>query len=336
MARDEHVLITGGAGFIGSHLARSLLASGRRVSVIDNLSTGLHSNVADLEENPNFRLYVDTITDVPLMQKLMLDCSTVYHLASAVGVRLIMEQPVATIDTIYQGTEVVLRLARRYRNRVLITSTSEVYGKSSKVPYHEDDDRVEGSTTKHRWAYACAKALDEFLALAHWKENRLPVVIARLFNTVGPRQRGQYGMVVPRFVEQAIKGDDLIVHGDGQQSRCFCHVQDVVQALISLVDAGDCFGQVFNVGSIEEISILELATEIIKRVGSSSEIRLIPYSEAYGEGFEDMRRRIPSLDRIQKAIDWSPTHSIGAIIDDVVADVKSRLTGGAIDDAIST
>ena len=206
MNRDEHVLITGGAGFIGSHLARALLAEGRQVSVIDNLSTGLHANVADLEADPNFRLYVDTITDVPLMQKLMLDCGTVYHLASAVGVKLIMEQPVATIDTIYQGTEVVLRLARRYRNRVLITSTSEVYGKSEKVPYEEDDDRVEGATTRHRWAYACAKALDEFLALAHWKENRLPVVIVRLFNTVGPRQRGQYGMVVPNFVERALKG----------------------------------------------------------------------------------------------------------------------------------
>jgi len=333
MERDEHVLITGGAGFIGSHLARALLADGRRVSVIDNLSTGLHSNVADLEQDPKFRLYVDTITDVPLMQKLMLECSTVYHLASAVGVRLIMEQPVATIDTIYQGTEVVLRLARRYRNRVLITSTSEVYGKSEKIPYHEDDDRVEGSTTKHRWAYACAKALDEFLALAHWKENRLPVVIVRLFNTVGPRQRGQYGMVVPNFVEQALSGEDLVVHGDGLQSRCFCHVQDVVQALIRLVDAGNCFGQIFNVGSMEEISIRELAEQVVARSGSSSQIRLIPYHEAYGDGFEDMRRRIPSLDRIQNAINWSPSRSIGGIIDDVIADVKSRLAGDAGDDS---
>lgn len=335
MNRDDHVLITGGAGFIGSHLARTLLAAGRRVSVIDNLSTGLHANVADLEADPNFRLYVDTITDVPLMQKLMQECGTVYHLASAVGVKLIMEQPVATIDTIYQGTEVVLRLARRYRNRVLITSTSEVYGKSEKVPYEEDDDRVEGTTTKHRWAYACAKALDEFLALAHWKENRLPVVIVRLFNTVGPGQRGQYGMVLPSFVERALKGEDLIVHGDGLQSRCFCHVQDVVQALISLVDTGSCFGRVFNVGSTEEISILGLAESIIEQTGSRSQVRLIPYSEAYGEGFEDMRRRIPSLSRIQKAIGWSPSHSIREIIDDVVSDVKSRLTGGAVQDPIS-
>ena len=238
-------------------------------------------------------------------------------------------------DTIYQGTEVVLRLARRYRNRVLITSTSEVYGKSEKVPYEEDDDRVEGATTRHRWAYACAKALDEFLALAHWKENRLPVVIVRLFNTVGPRQRGQYGMVVPNFVERALKGEELIVHGDGQQSRCFCHVQDVVQALIKLVDAGSCFGQVFNVGSTEEISIQTLAEQIIEQTGSDSQLRLIPYSEAYGEGFEDMRRRIPSLSRIHKAIGWSPSHSISEIIEDVVSDVKPRLTGDAVQDTIS-
>jgi len=324
MERDEHVLITGGAGFIGSHLARALLKSGRRVSVIDNLSTGLHANVADLEENPNFRLYVDTIQDVPLMQKLMLDCGTVYHMASAVGVKLIMEEPVKTIDTIYQGTEVVLRLARRYRNRVLITSTSEVYGKSTKVPYQEDDDRLEGPTTRHRWAYACAKALDEFLALAHWKETRLPVVIVRLFNTVGPRQRSQYGMVVPRFVEQAMKGEELLVHGDGTQSRCFCHVYDVVQALISLVDSGKGFGQIFNVGSTEEISIRELAELILMRLDSRSSLRLIPYSEAYGEGFEDMQRRVPCLDRIQQAIGWAPTHSIAEIIDDVASELRGQ------------
>lgn len=328
MDRDDHVLITGGAGFIGSHLARALLKAGRQVTVIDNLSTGLHSNVADLEENPNFRLYVDTIQDVPLMQKLMLDCGSVYHLASAVGVRLIMEQPVATIDTIYQGTEVVLRLARRYRNRVLITSTSEVYGKSTQVPYREDDDRVEGPTTKHRWAYACAKALDEFLALAHWKETRLPVVIARLFNTVGPRQRSQYGMVVPRFVERALKGEELEVHGDGQQSRCFCHVYDVVQALIGLMESGRCFGQIFNVGSTEELTIRELAEHIILRLDSSSKVRLIPYREAYGEGFEDMQRRVPCIDRISSAIGWKPALTINDIIDDVAAGIRQHQSIG--------
>lgn len=324
MRREDHVLITGGAGFIGSHLARALLKAGRKVSVIDNLSTGLHANVADLESDPNFRLYVDTIQHVALTEKLMQECGTVYHLASAVGVKLIMEQPVATIDTIYQGTEVVLRLARRYRNRVLITSTSEVYGKSEKVPYCEDDDRVEGATTRHRWAYACAKALDEFLALAHWKETRLPVAIVRLFNTVGPRQRGQYGMVVPNFVERALRGEDLEVHGDGEQSRCFCHVYDVVRALIQLVDHGQCFGQVFNVGSTEELTIRQLADRVVARLKSPSTVRVIPYKQVYGDGFEDMRRRVPSIDKIRSTIGWEPTLNMDAIIDDVAADLRSR------------
>lgn len=322
MDRSQHVLITGGAGFIGSHLARELLKSGRRVSVIDNLSTGLHANVADLEADSNFRLYVDTVRDVALMEKLMSECDTVFHLASAVGVKLIMEQPVDTIDTIYQGTEVVLRLARRYRNRVLITSTSEVYGKSENVPYREDDDRLEGATTKHRWAYACAKALDEFLALAHWKESRLPVTIVRLFNTVGPRQRSQYGMVVPRFVEQALRNDKLEVHGDGSQSRCFCHVHDVVQALIKLIDSEETCGQIFNVGSTEEITILQLAELIIARLQSSSKVELVPYDKAYGEGFEDMQRRVPSIDRINETVSWQPTRTINDIIDDVATELR--------------
>jgi len=323
MDRDNHVLITGGAGFIGSHLARALLQQGRTVSVIDNLSTGLHANVADLESHPHFRLYVDTVRDLPLMEKLMLECGTVFHLASAVGVRLIMEQPVSTIDTIYQGTEIVLRLARRYRNRVLITSTSEVYGKSESVPYREDDDRLEGATTKHRWAYACAKALDEFLALAHWKESRLPVTVARLFNTVGPRQRSQYGMVLPRFVERALQNDKLEVHGDGTQSRCFCHVHDVVRALISLIDAEHTRGGIYNVGSTEEISILGLAELIVSRLESASEIQLVPYTQAYGEGFEDMQRRVPSIDRIRDAVGWVPTRTLNDIIDDVAADFRN-------------
>lgn len=322
MDRSQHVLITGGAGFIGSHLARELLKSGRKVSVIDNLSTGLHANVADLEADSNFRLYVDTVRDVALMEKLMSECDTVFHLASAVGVKLIMEQPVDTIDTIYQGTEVVLRLARRYRNRVLITSTSEVYGKSENVPYREDDDRLEGATTKHRWAYACAKALDEFLALAHWKESRLPVTIVRLFNTVGPRQRSQYGMVVPRFVEQALRNDKLEVHGDGAQSRCFCHVHDVVQALIKLIDSDETCGQIYNVGSTEEISILQLAELIIARLQSSSKVELVPYDKAYGEGFEDMQRRVPSIDRINETVGWQPSRTINDIIDDVATELR--------------
>ena len=320
----QNILITGGAGFIGSHLAKSLLESGKRVTVIDDLSTGLYSNVAELESHPDFRLYVDTIRDTAVMERLMQECGTVYHLASAVGVKLIMEQPVYTIDNIYQGTEVVLRLARRYRNRVLITSTSEVYGKSEDSPFREDGDRVEGTTSKHRWAYACAKALDEFLALAHWKETRLPVVIARLFNTVGPRQRSQYGMVLPRFVEWALKGDDLQVHGDGTQSRCFCHVEDVVRGLAGLMESGKFFGEIFNIGSREEINILDLATRVITKLNSTSKIRLVPYSEVHGDGFEDMQRRVPSIDKIRETIGWEPAATLDQIIDDIAEEMRSR------------
>lgn len=318
---SRDVLITGGAGFIGSHLARVLLGDGHRVVVVDDLSTGLHSNVADLEPNANFRLYVETIRNEALMDVLVQRCGLVYHLASAVGVKLIMEKPVYTIDNIYQGTEVVLRLARRYRSRVLITSSSEVYGKSENVPFREDGDRVEGPTTSHRWAYACAKALDEFLALAHWKETRLPVVVARLFNTVGPGQRGQYGMVLPRFVAAALKGEALMVHGDGNQTRCFCHVDDVVRALKGLMDAPLCAGEVFNVGGTDEISIRNLAERTIKRCRSGSAIRLVEYGEVFGGGFEDMKRRIPCIDKIKKAVGWEPGISLDRIIDDIAADM---------------
>jgi UDP-glucose 4-epimerase len=314
---SDKVLITGGAGFIGSHLARGLLALGKTVYVIDDLSTGLYANVEEIDHRPHFHLFVDTIRNVQLMDRLLRQCHTVYHLASAVGVRLIMERPVYTIDNIYQGTEVILRLARRYRNRVLITSTSEVYGKSGLVPLVEDGDRLEGSTCKHRWAYACAKALDEFLALAHWKETRLPVVITRLFNTAGPRQRGHYGMVLPTFVEAALRGDDLLVHGDGSQSRCFCHVEDAVRAVIALMEADDCYGQVYNVGSTAEISIRELAETVVRRLDSRSHIRFVPYGEVYGEGFEDMQRRVPSLAKIERAIGWQPKKSLHDIIDDL-------------------
>lgn len=322
MSNPDHILITGGAGFIGNHLARALVGAGKRVSVVDDLSTGRYSNVADLEPHPEFRLYVDTIRDAALMERLMQECGTVYHLASAVGVKLIMEQPVYTIDNIYQGTETVLRLARRYRNRVLITSTSEVYGKSDSVPFHEDGDRVEGPTSRHRWAYACAKALDEFLALAHWKESRLPVAIVRLFNTVGPRQVSQYGMVLPRFVEWAIEGRDLEVYGTGEQQRCFCHVSDVVRAMIAVMDSGTCFGDVYNVGSTEEVAIRELAERVIGRTGSMSRIRSVSYELAYGEGFEDMQRRVPSIDKIRAAVGWEPRISLDRIIDDLAADVR--------------
>lgn len=328
-ARD-HILITGGAGFIGSHLARLILKTGRRVTVIDDLSTGRYSNVGDFEQDANFRLYVDTVRDVPLMERLMQECGTVYHLASAVGVKLIMEQPVHTIDSIYQGTEVVLRLARRYRNRVLITSTSEVYGKSEAIPFREEGDRVEGPTVKHRWAYACAKALDEFLALAHWKESRLPVIIVRLFNTVGPRQRGQYGMVFPRFVEWALRGEDVEVHGDGSQSRCFCHVKDVVQGLMALVDSDKFFGEIFNVGSTQETTIKGLADRVIARLGSHSRIRSVPYAEAHGDGFEDMRRRVPSIDKIRAAVGWEPKLDVDRMIDDIAEDLRGQLEPGRV------
>jgi UDP-glucose 4-epimerase len=320
MKRDrDGVLITGGAGFIGNHLARALVQLGKRVVVVDDLSTGLRSNITDLEGNPDFKLYVDTVRNESLMQVLMQECTNVYHLASAVGVKLIMERPVHTIDNIYQSTEVVLRFASRYRNQVLIASTSEVYGKSDDVPFRENGDRVEGPTSKHRWAYGCAKAMDEFLALAHWKETRLPVVIVRLFNTVGPRQRGQYGMVLPRFIEAAIKGEELLVYGDGSQSRCFCHVSDVVRALIELMSSADCRGEVFNVGSTEEITIRNLAARVIERLGSASRMRFVPYEEVFGSGFEDMRRRVPSIDKIRSALGWAPRLDMDQIIDDIAA-----------------
>jgi len=317
--RFERVLITGGAGFIGSHLARKLLGEGREVVVVDDLSTGSYANVADLDGHAHFHLYIDTVRDRELMDRLMQECGTVFHLASSVGVRLIMEEPVRTIDNIYQSTEVVLRLARRYRNRVLITSTSEVYGKSTDIPFREDGDRLEGPTDKHRWAYACAKALDEFLALAHHRETQLPVTVVRLFNTVGPRQTGQYGMVLPRFVAAALAGRPLEVHGDGKQARCFCHVLDVIEALAKLLETSAAWGQVVNVGSTEEISIASLAERVKARVKSTSEIKLVPYATVYGEGFEDMERRVPSIEKIGKLIGWRPTRSLDAIIDDIAA-----------------
>lgn len=325
MSDQKRVLITGGAGFIGSHLAETLIEAGHHVTVIDDLSTGLFSNIAHLEGSDRFRLYVDTIRDEPLMERLMESCHLVYHLASTVGVKLIMDKPVETIDNIYQGTEVVLRMARRYRNRVLITSTSEVYGKSEDVPYLEDGDRLEGATSKHRWAYASAKALDEFLALAHWKESRLPVVLTRLFNTVGPRQQGQYGMVLPRFVESAIHDRPLLVHGDGSQSRCFCHVDDVVTGLTGLMNCESAAGQVYNLGSNEEVSILQLAERVIELVGSESAIEFESYEAVYGPGFEDMRRRIPSTEKANKAIGWKITRSLDDTIHSVTEDIRSRL-----------
>ena len=291
------ILITGGAGFVGSHLADKLHNEGHDITVIDNLSTGSYQNVAHLEGQERFRFIIETVLNEPLMEELIRETDRVFHMASAVGVKLIMEHPVKTIETIFRGTDVVLGSCAKFRKRVLIPSTSEVYGKSTQVPFAEDNDILKGSTSKHRWAYACAKELDEFLALAHFKETRLPVAVVRLFNTVGPRQTGQYGMVVPNFVKSAVRNEPLIVHGDGGQSRCFGHVLDVVEGLTKVIETPECFGQVVNIGNAEEVTIKQLAEKAIALTNSKSEIKYIPYEEAYGEGFEDMRRRVPSLEK---------------------------------------
>lgn len=319
------ILITGGAGFVGSHLADKLIGEGHEITVIDDLSTGRYSNVEHLEGNKNFRLIIDTVLNHRLMEELVRETDRVFHMASAVGVRLIMERPVQTIETIFRGTDVVLQFCSRYRKRVLIPSTSEVYGKGYSVPFRESDDLLTGSTDKHRWAYACAKTLDEFLALAHWKETRLPVVVVRLFNTVGPRQTGQYGMVVPNFVKAAIKGEPLFVHGDGSQARCFGHVLDVVEALAKVIETPACFGEVINLGNDEEVTIKELAEKAVSMTGSSSEIRFVPYQEVYGDGFEDMRRRVPSLEKAKKLIDYQPTRSLEEIINDVAEQFREEI-----------
>lgn len=318
------ILITGGAGFIGSHLADKLLAEGNDITVIDDLSTGRYSNIEHLEDHDNFRLIIDTVLDLKLMEDLVSETDRVYHMASAVGVRLIMDQPVKTIETIFHGTDVVLGRCARYRKRVLIPSTSEVYGKGISIPFREEDDLLTGATDKHRWAYACAKTLDEFLALAHYKETRLPVVVARLFNTVGPRQTGQYGMVVPRFVQAALKNEPIEVHGDGTQSRCFGHIADVVEGLTAMMENRACFGQVINMGSDAEVTINALAEKAIALTSSTSEIKYIPYAEAYGEGFEDMQRRVPSLEKAKRMIGYQPTRSLDNIINDVAGELRQN------------
>jgi UDP-glucose 4-epimerase len=323
------ILITGGAGFVGSHLADRLIKEGNEITVIDDLSTGRYSNVEHLEGNENFRLIIDTVLNQSLMEELIRDTDRVYHMASAVGVRLIMEQPVKTIETIFHGTDVILKFCSRYRKRVLIPSTSEVYGKGASIPFSEEDDLLTGATDKHRWAYACAKTLDEFLALAHWKETRLPVVVVRLFNTVGPRQTGQYGMVVPRFVHAAMRNEPITVHGDGTQQRCFGHVYDVVEGLVKVLETPECFGQVINLGNDDEVSIIGLAEKAIAANGSSSQIKYIPYEEAYGDGFEDMRRRVPDLAKAKRLIGYQPTRTLDDIINDVAAEFRSSAAASA-------
>jgi UDP-glucose 4-epimerase len=317
-------LITGGAGFIGSHLSEALLDGGHDVLVLDNLSTGSIDNITHLKHRTGFEYFIDTVNNEPLLAELIDRSDVVFHLAAAVGVRLIVEQPVHTIETNVHGTEVVLKHANKKKKLVVIASTSEVYGKSENVPFSEESDLVMGPTPKHRWAYACSKAIDEFLALAYWKERKLPVIIVRFFNTVGPRQTGQYGMVIPNFVRQALAGEPITVFGDGSQSRSFSHVSDVVDALLKLVAEPRAIGQVINIGNTQEVSILQLAERVRELSGSKSPIRIVPYHEAYDSGFEDMPRRVPDLSKIKGLIGYNPRFSLEDILTQVIEYFRRR------------
>jgi UDP-glucose 4-epimerase len=312
------VLITGGAGFIGSHLSDALLERGDEVFVLDDLSTGSIDNIAHLKNHPRFHYTIDTVTNEPVLAEHIDRADVVVHLAAAVGVKLIVEQPVHTIETNVHGTEVVLKHANKKKKLVLIASTSEVYGKSANVPFHEDADLVLGPTLKHRWAYACSKLIDEFLALAYWKEKKLPVIIVRLFNTVGPRQTGHYGMVIPTFVRQALSGVPITVFGDGTQSRSFTYVGDVVRAMVALINEPKAVGQVFNIGNGREITIGALAERIREVTGSSSTIVTVPYEQAYEAGFEDMPRRVPAISKIQALVGYAPTVELDEILARVI------------------
>ena len=312
------VLITGGAGFIGSHLADAYIERGDEVFVIDDLSTGTIENIQHLKGNPRFHYTIDSVHNQPVTAELVDQCDVVVHLAAAVGVKLIVESPVRTIETNVRGTEVVLALANKKKKRVLVASTSEVYGLSSDVPFREDGNLVMGATTKGRWSYACSKAIDEFLALAYWREKKLPTTIVRLFNTVGPRQTGRYGMVIPTFVRQALAGKPITVYGDGQQTRCFGYVGDVVGALVKLLDRNESIGEVFNIGSDEEVSILELAKRIKELTKSQSEIVFVPYDEAYEEGFEDMPRRVPDTTKVRNMVGFKPQVKLDGILQTVI------------------
>jgi UDP-glucose 4-epimerase len=332
------VLITGGAGFIGSHLAEALLERGHRVTIIDDLSTGRFDNIAHLADHPRFHFAIESITNEVVMDRLVSECSLIFHLAAAVGVQLIVESPVHTIETNIMGTEAVLKAALRYRAKVLIASTSEVYGKGNAIPFREDDDVVLGPTSRSRWSYAASKMVDEFLALAYYREQGLPIVVFRLFNTVGPRQTGRYGMVIPRFVEQALREEPLSVYGDGGQSRCFLHVHDAVEAILALSENAAATGQVFNVGSVEEVSIYDLARLVLDLVNiqegapsypsreknaspsqKNGDIVFIPYEQAYAEGFDDMRRRVPDISRIRELTGWEPRHTLKQTLEEIIA-----------------
>lgn len=313
------VLITGGSGFIGSHLSDAYLERGDEVFVIDDLSTGSFENIQHLKNNPRFHYTIDTVHNQPLVAELVDQCDVIFHLAAAVGVKLIVESPVRTIETNVRGTEVVLNLANKKKKKVLVASTSEVYGLSEQVPFREDGNLVMGATTKGRWSYACSKAIDEFLALAYWREKKLPTIVVRLFNTVGPRQTGQYGMVIPTFVRQALAGRPITVYGDGKQSRCFGYVGDVVGALIKLMDHPEAVGQVFNIGSNEEVTILELAERVKELTNSNSEIQFVPYDEAYEEGFEDMPRRVPDISKVNALVGFRPQMTLDGILQSVIS-----------------
>ena len=312
------ILITGGAGFIGSYLAEYLLDKGHQVVVLDNLSTGSLSNIKKIYKNKNLKVHVDTIFNRELINDLVKDSDQIYHLAAAVGVRFIVDNPVLTIETNVGGTEIMIRFANKHKKKIFIASTSELYGKSNSSPFKEGIDRIYGPTNIRRWCYAGSKAIDEFLALAYWHEKKLPVVIGRLFNTIGSRQTGQYGMVVPRFVQQALLDHPITVYGDGKQSRCFAYVKDIVDALVKLMENDKCIGEVYNIGTDQEISILNLAKKIKKLTNSSSPIKLIPYNEAYEEGFEDMMRRIPDLSKIKKTIGYEPKVPLDEILKEII------------------
>jgi UDP-glucose 4-epimerase len=349
------VLITGGMGFVGSHLAEALLEQGYQVTAVDNLSTGRFENIQHSIGHPNFRFAIEDITNEVVLDRLVSKADMIFHLAAAVGVKLIVKDPVHTIETNVLGTEAVLQAAVRYRSKVLIASTSEVYGKSQLIPFTEDDDVVLGSTTRSRWSYAASKMVDEFLGLAYHRQKGLPVVVFRLFNTVGPRQTGQYGMVVPRFVQQALRGENLSVYGDGQQSRCFTDVRDAVSALIGLADCPGAVGQVFNIGTGHEITILDLARQVLQLVDARmahmpeslggrrshsngdgimrehERIDFVPYEEAYESGFEEMRRRVPNTAKIEEYIGWEPKHNLRETLEDVITEfaLEQKATAAA-------
>ncbi len=324
---NKKVLITGGAGFIGSHLAERLLDRGNQVTIIDDLSTGAVENIRHIQQHPNLKYYKESVTNQRLIAELVDLCDVVYHLAAAVGVRLIIQSPVKTIQTNIETTEMVLKLAAGKHKRVVITSTSEVYGRSNHIPFRETDDLLIGPPTKGRWSYACSKAMDEFLAIAYWKEKKVPITIARLFNVVGPRQTGFYGMVMPNFVREALLGQDIMVFGDGSQARCFAHVSDAVGALMAFLEYPSSVGEIYNIGSDEEVTILQLAEKIKSLTHSDSRIVFVPYREAYDEGFEDMMRRVPDLSKIKDLIGYKAKYTLDSIITSVIEYQRAMMAG---------